>query len=343
MDKQLLGDIAARLYAAPLEDFVKSRTAAAKSAASGAGRGFADEIRGLPKPSTAAWAVNMLAVHRPDAIRQLTELGHEMRSAQASLDAAALRVLGQERRRLLAAVMDTVRAVAEQQGRRISATLAAEVEQTLRAATVDEGAAAAVRSGQLLRSLSADGVDVVDLAGAVAVPSALGGVSSAAKAVRPPGHQPLPGQLGGTSAKSGTAPAQPESEPGPPEPESGHRTDQPRLKAVGTKRAAPTPSAVQRAVERVAAAEAAAGSAAAEVAEYEEEYQEASSAMTALENEDRRLRDRLKRVGEELERARKRREAAAANMQLASRAAEKGRRAEVLARERLLRLRNTPD
>ncbi|GAP55570.1 hypothetical protein AHiyo6_21350, partial [Arthrobacter sp. Hiyo6] len=43
MDKQLLGDIAARLYAAPLEDFVKSRTAAAKSAASGAGRGFADE------------------------------------------------------------------------------------------------------------------------------------------------------------------------------------------------------------------------------------------------------------------------------------------------------------
>ena len=66
--------------------------------------------------------------------------------------------------------MKAAQALAARHGRAISAAVATEVEQTLRAATADPGAAAAVQSGCLLRALSADGVDVVDLAGAVAVP-----------------------------------------------------------------------------------------------------------------------------------------------------------------------------
>lgn len=65
--------------------------------------------------------------------------------------------------------------------------------------------------------------------------------------------------------------------------------------------------------------------------------------MARLGEEARSLRARLKQVDEEFELARRRRESAAAQMQLAARAAEKERRAEVLARERVLRLRNTPD
>jgi hypothetical protein len=48
-------------------------------------------------------------------------------------------------------------------------------------------------------------------------------------------------------------------------------------------------------------------------------------------------------VDEEFDLARKQKAAAAARMQLTVRAAEKEQRAEVLVRERMLRLRNTPD
>jgi hypothetical protein len=329
MGEQHLADIAATLYALSLEEFVGARTAAAKMAAVEAGPSLAAEVRGLPKPSVAAWAVNMLALHRPDAVSQLTELGQSMRTAQADLDASALRGLAQERRRLLASVMETVRTVAEQQGRKISAGIATEVEQTLRAATVDEGAAAAVRTGQLIRGLSADGVDLVDLNDALAVPSFLArpAVEALAAPLASPAPQPSP------AAKTGSL-----AEKNRPSP-----ADQPRLKAVGAERPAPTPSAVERANARLSEAEEAARRATEEAEERGDESREASADMARLADEARRLRDRLKRVEEDLEQARKRRDGAAANMQLASRAAEKAKRAEVLARERVLRFRNTPD
>lgn len=329
MGEQHLADIAAALYALPLEEFVGARMAAAKIAAAETGRSLAVEVRGLPKPSVAAWAVNMLALHRPDAVSQLTELGQSMRAAQADLDASALRELAQERRRLLASIMETVRTVAEQQGRKISEGIATEVEQTLRAATVDEGAAAAVRTGQLLRGLSADGVDLVDLQDALAVPSFLArpAIRSVAAPLVSPARQPSPSaRTGGLTDKKQPSPA-----------------DQPRLKAVGAVRPAPTPSAVERANARLSEAEEEAQHATKEAAKRSDESRDASADMARLADEARLLRDRLKRVEEDLEQARKRRDGAAANMQLATRAAEKATRAEVLARERVLRLRNTPD
>jgi hypothetical protein len=331
MGEQQLGRIAAELYALPLDEFVAARTAAAKNAAAGTGLSLAAAVRALPKPSVAAWAVNILAAHRPDAVRQLSELGQSMRRAQAALDAGTLRSLAQERRKLLTSVMETVRAVAEQQGRRLSAAVAAEVEQTLRAATVDERAAAAVRSGQLLRVLSADGVDLVDLHDAVAVPSVL----AVPGTPTPPAPQAPPVPL--------APPVPPVEKEGRPETGGRKRADQPRLKAVGAQRPAPTPSAVERATARLAEAEQAARSAAREAAKRGEELEEAAEAVAELGDEARRLRERLKTVDEELDQARKSRDVAAARMQLAARAAEKGRRAEVLARERVLRLRNTPD
>ena len=101
-------------------------------------------------------------------------LGQTMQEAQASLDAAALRELAKERRKLLGTAVGEARLAAEKHGRKISAAVATEVEETLRAATADLAAAAAVESGLLLRGLSADGVDQVDVSDAVALPSALG-------------------------------------------------------------------------------------------------------------------------------------------------------------------------
>lgn len=324
-EQQQLANIAAALYSLPLEEFVTARTAAAKSTAADRGRSFADAVRALPKPSVAAWAVNMLAVHRPDPLRELAELGATMRSAQEDLDAGALRMLAQERRQVLNHVLEAARTVAEQQGRRLSGAVATEVEQTLRAATVDEGAAAAVRSGRLLRVLAADGVDRVDLEDAVAVPAVL-----ALPAVPPSDVAVPPLDVVVRPADVREAPAAPSVE-------------KPRLKAVRTERPAPTPSAVERAAARLAEAEEAAFSASEEARQRAAEFEEAAAEMARLGDEARSLRERLKVVDVQFEQARKRREAAAAQVQLATRAAEKGQRAEVLARERVLRLRNTPD
>jgi chromosome segregation ATPase len=100
---------------------------------------------------------------------------------------------------------------------------------------------------------------------------------------------------------------------------------------------------VERAAARLAEAEEAARSAAEEARLRTAEFEEAEADMTRLGDEARSLRERLKVVDSQFEQARKRREATAAQKQLAARAAEKGQRAEVLARERVLRLRNTPD
>lgn len=348
MGEQQLVDIASALYQLPLEGFVAARAAAAKTAASGSGRELADAVRALPKPSAAAWAVNMLAAHRPDSLAELAELGTAMRSAQEDLDAGALRTLSQERRQLLTRVMGTAREVAEQQGRRLSGAVAAEAEQTLRAATVDEGAAAAVRSGCLLRVLSADGVERVDLRDAVAVPAALSLPAGPPREAGPSRDKPKEEARGSDVRRSPATSKGGGAEPRTPA--GGKRTgdlpaaaEKPRLKAVGTKRPAPTPSAVERAAARLAEAEDAAQSAAEEARQRTAEFEEAEEGMARLGEEARSLRARLKQVDEEFELARRRRESAAAQMQLAARAAEKERRAEVLARERVLRLRNTPD
>ncbi|HET9348627.1 MAG TPA: hypothetical protein VFO13_05770, partial [Arthrobacter sp.] len=215
MGEQGLADVAARLYALPFDDFVAARTAAAKDAAAAKeGRTLAAEVRSLPKPSVAAWTVNMLAARRPETLRELAGLGTSMRAAQSSLDAPELRRLGQERRQLLGSAVRAAREVAEQQGRKISGAIAAEVEATLRAATADAGAAAAVQSGRLLRGLSADGVDVVDLSGAVALP----GLALPAEA------EPVPAGSAGEAVRAGTA-ARTETA-------AGKAAEQPRMRAV---------------------------------------------------------------------------------------------------------------
>ncbi|UUZ59698.1 hypothetical protein [Nocardioides sp. B-3] len=61
-----------------------------------------------------------------------------------------------------------------------------EVEATLTAAMVDEGAAAAVRSGLLVAALSATGVGSAEVVGALAVPEAVGFVAVRREAEPPP-------------------------------------------------------------------------------------------------------------------------------------------------------------
>ncbi|SDL30868.1 hypothetical protein [Arthrobacter sp. ok362] len=343
MGTRELEGIAGPLYALPYGEFVAARTAAAKDVSAvgltAAGqRALAAEVRALPKPSVAAWAVNMLAAHNPEILRELAGLGTSMQAAQDALDAVDLRRLAQQRRQLLAGAVKTAHALAAQQGRAISAAVATEVEQTLRAATADPGAAAAVQSGCLLRALSADGVDVVDLAGAVAVPgshaAAVTGTGTARETAAVRGTEPVTGARG-------TEPAARAAHRG--EGAGGKPTEQPRLRAVGKARATPTPSAVERARAGLEAAEEAAAEADGEARRAAAELAEATAESTRLADEARELRRRLDVVEAELKGARKRHELSAALAQQSARAADRQRRKEVLARERVLRLGNTPE
>lgn len=324
MDDKALAAIAFELYALPFDEFVAARTAAAKAAAA-SGKDLPAAVKALPKPSVAAWAVNMLAIHEPGVLAQLAELGQRMRAAQESLDAAALRELARERRTLLGAAVDTARSVADRQGRSISATIAADVERTLQAMTADEGATAAVQSGLLVQALSADGVDTVDLEGAVAVPGTL------------PAPRTTP--RGSPNRAPGAAPEQEERTTA--ERSTRKATDQPRLKAVRETPRPASPSALEKANAALAEATAAEEESFRLAADWQRQLKEMETEVADLSRETRDLRDRLKAAEEQLESARKNLGTAAAEAKQAARAAERARRSAVLAQERVLRLGNT--
>lgn len=163
-----LDEVAEQLYGAPLGDFVARRKEAAAAAREEGDRAGATAIGALPKPSTAAWVVNLLARESVDVVDSLVALGESLREAQEDLDPDALRSLGDQRRRLVAQVAKQAVALADDHGQKVGPSIRDEIEQTLQAALADAAASDAVRTGRLVRSLEPNGFDAVDLDGAVA-------------------------------------------------------------------------------------------------------------------------------------------------------------------------------
>ncbi|MEV8213413.1 hypothetical protein [Leifsonia sp. NPDC077715] len=152
-----LRDVAGELYAAAPGDFIAKRNAAA----AGADRPTAKQIKALRKPSASAAAINTLVRDQPDLVGDVLDIGARMRDAFASRDRAEIRSLTQERQRLLQRATD---------GLDLSPAVQREVEETLQAAVIDPAAAAAVRSGMLVRALESTGLEQVDVSDAVALP-----------------------------------------------------------------------------------------------------------------------------------------------------------------------------
>jgi hypothetical protein len=152
-----LRDVAGELYAAAPADFIAKRNAAAAQA----DRPIAKQIKTLRKPSASAAAINALVREHPDLIGDVLDIGSRMRDAFASRDRAEIRALTQERQRLLQRATD---------GLDLSPAVQREVEETLQAAVIDPAAAAALRSGMLVRALESTGLEQVDVSDAVALP-----------------------------------------------------------------------------------------------------------------------------------------------------------------------------
>ena len=150
-------EVAGELYATAPGDFIARRNAAAAQA----DRSTAKQIKALRKPSASAAAINALVRDQPDLIGDVLAIGARMRDAFASRDRAEIRSLTQERQWLLQRATEGVG---------LSPAVQREVEETLQAAVIDAAAAAAVRSGMLVRALESTGLEQVDVTDAVALP-----------------------------------------------------------------------------------------------------------------------------------------------------------------------------
>lgn len=170
-DDDLLS-IAEALYAGQPAAFVAERAARAKQARTAGDRDLAAWITALPKPSAAASLVNRL-VADGGGLDRVLELGAELRAAQEQGDRDRLRALGAQRRDLLAEVTRSAAEQAEESGRKPSAAVLEDVQQTLQAVLIDDGAADAVRTGRLVHALTADGLDPADLTDAIGGPGAI--------------------------------------------------------------------------------------------------------------------------------------------------------------------------
>jgi len=165
-----LDDVADELYGLLPEAFTAERDARAALLRSAGDRPLAGQVKALRRPAVAAWLVNALVRHGGDELDQLLTLGETLRQAQADMDAGQLRELGRQRQGLVSAVGRQARVLARELGRAVTDPVVDAVEETLRAALSDAGAADAVRSGRLTAPLSYAGFGEVDLSEALATP-----------------------------------------------------------------------------------------------------------------------------------------------------------------------------
>lgn len=188
-----LHEAAQELYAVLPRDFTSARTSLVRAAKEDGNKELAQEIGRLPKPAAGAWAINMLAAHRPEVIDGVVRFGASLRAAQEESDAAAFRELSQQRQGQLTSAVHAAKDLADELGAPLSAAAASDVEQTLRAAMADAGAARAVGTGRLVRGLSGSGFESVDLTDAVAAASAedIAGSGSAAGPEAGPAAEPV--------------------------------------------------------------------------------------------------------------------------------------------------------
>ena len=151
-----LDDIVRELYVLPPADFVTARNELVRQARAAGSREVAERLQQLRRPTRSAWLVNLLAGDSR-AMQRLSALGRELRDAQTGLARAELRNLAEQRRQLIADLLDRAKAHAAEAGLRLTPTVLSEVEATLQAALVDLAGALTIRNGRLVRPLSYSG------------------------------------------------------------------------------------------------------------------------------------------------------------------------------------------
>jgi hypothetical protein len=146
-----LDAVADELYGLAPEDFTATRDARAAAARSAGDRPLAEKIRKLRRPSSSAWAANLLVRERPDEIQPLLQLGQALRQAHHDLDGEELRELSRRQHLLINALSRQARQLAKETGHPISDGVQREVESILHAVLADPSAAQEWAAGRLVK------------------------------------------------------------------------------------------------------------------------------------------------------------------------------------------------
>jgi hypothetical protein len=153
-----------RLFHGALEEFTAQRNELAKSLRSDGEAAAADWVKGLKKPTRAAWLVNQLSVRKAKEIARLLEVGGELRAAQeemlaGSADRDKLRAAASGEREAIDSLVKTAEAIGREHG--VGAQVLDRVGETLQAASSDPEVAEAIEKGRLEREQRAAGVGLV--------------------------------------------------------------------------------------------------------------------------------------------------------------------------------------
>jgi hypothetical protein len=152
-----LAQVADELYALPAEEFTAARNVKVKQVRAGGDRDLAAAIQRLARPSAAAALANLVVRQDADAFEPLLELGVALRRATAALDGVAMRTLSRQQQQVVGALVRRAREVARDEGLKVSEGTLRELDDTLRAAIADAGAAEQLMAGRLTGPLQHSG------------------------------------------------------------------------------------------------------------------------------------------------------------------------------------------
>ena len=143
------------LYATPPGEFVRERNALAARLAK-AGDPHAREVKALPRPTAAVWAMNALARERPEQIAALLRAGDRLRGAQRDAlqgrGGEGLRRAGAELGEVLAQLVDEATGLVGRSGPSLTAGVLKRIEDGLRAVALSGGELASrLRAGHVER------------------------------------------------------------------------------------------------------------------------------------------------------------------------------------------------
>jgi hypothetical protein len=142
-------------------EFVAARDALARQVRRAGDREGAERIKGLPRPSAAAWAVNQLARREPEWTQALTTAGRRMAEAHTALlqdgDREGWRAASQEAREAIERLVRLAEGLLREERGSVSAQLREQVRETLQAAATDPEARELVAAGRLSKELRPPG------------------------------------------------------------------------------------------------------------------------------------------------------------------------------------------
>jgi hypothetical protein len=294
----LLAEAVAELYAADPDAFTERRGVLAAQARAAGDAAAAKKIAGLRKPTRTAWIINQLIRDDPSVPARLTELGDELRAAQAALDGVKIRELSLARRELMDALIRQTLQLPGQPAP--TAALREELTATFGAALADPLVARDLAAGTLLRAVhradfSPGGPGLILVPPPADAPT--GPAAAPARPAARPGARP--------AAASAKAPSRPPAAPAPAKSPS-----KPAAALAPAKSAAAAAERAERERRRAIAdaeqAEAGARQAADAAAKAEDEQQQAVRLLEdQLADTRQRLADARQRLAEARLRARK--------------------------------------